>query len=74
MNTWTLWTVMCLCSIGAFASSVERNIDENNLEKNSHINDDEQGESHVRSKRTLFLKKKLIGAGILGLGLGLAKG
>ncbi|XP_057329584.1 uncharacterized protein LOC130670276 [Microplitis mediator] len=31
-------------------------------------------EVHVRQKRTLFLKKKLIGAGLLGLGLGLAKG
>ena len=30
---------------------------------------------HTRSKRTLFLKKKLIaGAGLLGLGVGIAKG
>lgn len=29
---------------------------------------------HVRPKRTLFLKKKLLGAGLLGFGLGVAKG
>ncbi|KAG7199228.1 hypothetical protein KM043_018097 [Ampulex compressa] len=29
---------------------------------------------HVREKRTLFLKKKLLGAGLLGFGLGIAKG
>lgn len=27
-----------------------------------------------REKRTLFLKKKLLGAGLLGFGLGVAKG
>ena len=29
---------------------------------------------HTRPKRTLLLKKKLLGAGILGFGLGIAKG
>jgi len=29
---------------------------------------------HTREKRTLFLKKKLLGAGLLGFGLGIAKG
>lgn len=29
---------------------------------------------HARSKRTLLLKKKIIGAGILGLGIGAIKG
>ncbi|KAK0088291.1 hypothetical protein PV325_012487 [Microctonus aethiopoides] len=33
-----------------------------------------QNQIHSRSKRTLFLKKKLIGAGLLGFGLGVAKG
>lgn len=32
------------------------------------------GAVHIRQKRTLFLKKKLIGAGLLGFGLGIAKG
>ncbi|XP_011692308.1 PREDICTED: uncharacterized protein LOC105452676 [Wasmannia auropunctata] len=32
------------------------------------------GEVHTREKRTLFLKKKLFGAGLLGFGLGVAKG
>ncbi|XP_043283819.1 uncharacterized protein [Venturia canescens] len=32
------------------------------------------GEEHTRPKRTLFLKKKLLGAGLLGFGLGIAKG
>ena len=32
------------------------------------------GATHVRAKRTLFLKKKLLGAGLLGFGLGAAKG
>lgn len=30
--------------------------------------------THARTKRTLFLKKKILGAGLLGFGLGLAKG
>ena len=30
--------------------------------------------THVRAKRTLLLKKKLLGAGLLGLGLGAVKG
>ncbi|XP_043477220.1 uncharacterized protein LOC122508153 [Leptopilina heterotoma] len=29
---------------------------------------------HTRSKRTLFLKKKVLGAGLLGFGLGVVKG
>lgn len=32
------------------------------------------GAIHTREKRTLFLKKKLLGAGLLGFGLGIAKG
>lgn len=32
------------------------------------------GAIHTRDKRTLFLKKKLLGAGLLGFGLGVAKG
>ncbi|KAL0114112.1 hypothetical protein PUN28_011434 [Cardiocondyla obscurior] len=32
------------------------------------------GAIHTREKRTLFLKKKLLGAGLLGFGLGVAKG
>ncbi|XP_058805634.1 uncharacterized protein LOC131672439 [Phymastichus coffea] len=31
-------------------------------------------QAHSRAKRTLFLKKKLIGAGLLGFGLGAVKG
>ncbi|XP_014235441.1 histidine-rich glycoprotein-like [Trichogramma pretiosum] len=39
------------------------------------LNEEDGDEPHARSKRTLLLKKKLIaGAGILGLGVGLAKG
>lgn len=34
--------------------------------------DDVRG--NPREKRTLFLKKKLLGAGLLGFGLGIAKG
>lgn len=30
--------------------------------------------ANPREKRTLFLKKKLLGAGLLGFGLGVAKG
>lgn len=37
-------------------------------------NEDNAGATLNRQKRTLFLKKKLIGAGLLGFGLGLAKG
>ncbi|XP_031787203.1 uncharacterized protein LOC100117552 isoform X1 [Nasonia vitripennis] len=35
---------------------------------------EQDGETHVREKRTLFLKKKLLGAGLLGFGLGAVKG
>ncbi|XP_017883875.1 uncharacterized protein LOC108627233 [Ceratina calcarata] len=35
---------------------------------------EDAGATLNRQKRTLFLKKKLIGAGLLGFGLGLAKG
>lgn len=35
---------------------------------------EEAGSGLVRDKRTLFLKKKLLGAGLLGFGLGVVKG
>ncbi|XP_015594123.1 uncharacterized protein LOC107267220 [Cephus cinctus] len=34
----------------------------------------QEGAELTRDKRTLFLKKKLLGAGLLGFGLGVAKG
>lgn len=34
----------------------------------------EENSVHTRSKRTLFLKKKVLGAGLLGFGLGVVKG
>ncbi|XP_053981023.1 uncharacterized protein LOC128895771 [Hylaeus anthracinus] len=37
-------------------------------------NDASSGVTLNRQKRTLFLKKKLLGAGLLGFGLGIAKG
>lgn len=43
--------------------------------KNVAIEDQiDDGTTHPREKRTLFLKKKLLGAGLLGFGLGVAKG
>lgn len=80
MNKWTtLWiTVVCLCWISnAFASASEReekNNDKLNFENSNLNNYDGQQKIHTRNKRTLLLKKKLIGAGLLGLGVGLTKG
>lgn len=36
--------------------------------------ENEENSVHTRSKRTLFLKKKVLGAGLLGFGLGVVKG
>ncbi|XP_015115386.1 uncharacterized protein LOC107040012 [Diachasma alloeum] len=73
MNGWTIAAIACMCFIGALAQTPE----ERGLEGSfgggvSQLND--AGDVHTRSKRTLLLKKKILGAGLLGLGLGVAKG
>lgn len=68
MNTSIIIAWVCLCWVGTWAqtSSVNSELGSTDLDNPEHV--------HIRNKRTLFLKKKLIGAGLLGFGLGVAKG
>ncbi|XP_033220358.1 uncharacterized protein LOC117174983 isoform X2 [Belonocnema kinseyi] len=62
-----------LCCFALYASAEEIRQQQQQTLPVSEILADESS-VHTRSKRTLFLKKKVIGAGLLGLGLGFAKG
>ncbi|XP_011308204.1 uncharacterized protein [Fopius arisanus] len=70
MNGWTIFAIACVCfiggSLGQTSSELEESFGNTNLDDGIDV--------HTRSKRTLLLKKKIIGAGLLGLGLGVAKG
>lgn len=59
--------VCCVAALAAGNALPEREI-------NAEATTTDENDTHTRNKRTLFLKKKLIGAGILGFGLGVAKG
>lgn len=49
----------------------QQSLDFKNVAVEDQIDD---GAIRPREKRTLFLKKKLLGAGLVGFGLGVAKG
>lgn len=68
-------TVCCFLVLRATAEeAVQQNQQSLDL-GNVAIEDQIDGDTiHTREKRTLFLKKKLLGAGLLGFGLGIAKG
>lgn len=68
-------TVCCFLVLRATAEEAiqqnQQSLDLENVAIEDQING---GAIHTREKRTLFLKKKLLGAGLLGFGLGVAKG
>lgn len=80
MQHYTVFLVVAICSCLALCIATEvdhrydhqadtiKTLDATTGELNNGA------EVHTRTKRTLFLKKKLIGAGLLGFGVGVAKG
>lgn len=80
MQNISLALVMCGC-LAVYASTDNQQVSNNNNESNDrssllpvNSNNDNNETPHFRAKRTIFLKKKLIKAGLLGFGLGVAKG
>ncbi|XP_034940286.1 uncharacterized protein [Chelonus insularis] len=71
MNTLTLVMIMSFCWMSTWAKTEMNGL--NDSEVSPHLGNNPE-DIHVRNKRTLFLKKKLLGAGLLGFGLGIAKG
>lgn len=66
--------VCCFLALRVAAEEIVQNQRSVDLE-NVAVGDQIDGDAvHTREKRTLFLKKKLLGAGLLGFGLGVAKG
>ncbi|XP_012284537.2 uncharacterized protein LOC105701955 [Orussus abietinus] len=61
--------VLCCSAVYAMAEEALRHRPE--FPSLEAVSDDQV---HSRTKRTIFLKKKLLGAGLLGFGLGIAKG
>lgn len=68
-------SVSCFLVLRAAAEEVvqpnQQSLDFKNVAIEDQIDD---VRVNPREKRTLFLKKKLLGAGLLGFGLGVAKG
>lgn len=60
-----------LCTIGIVFT---QNVNEEEINNFDVENSDSQSTSLSRPKRTLFLKKKILGAGAIGFGLGLGVG
>ncbi|KYN13831.1 hypothetical protein ALC57_13905 [Trachymyrmex cornetzi] len=68
-------TVCCFLILRATAEEiVQQNQQFLDLGNVAIENQVDGGAIHTREKRTLLLKKKLLGAGLLGFGLGVAKG
>jgi len=67
--------VGCFLVLRAAAQeAVQQNQQSLDLQNVAIENQVDDGTIHPREKRTLFLKKKLLGAGLVGFGLGVAKG
>lgn len=70
--------IAAVCCVLALTAAAEEAVQQNqqplDIGTAAIENQVDGGDVHVREKRTLFLKKKLIGAGLLGFGLGVAKG
>lgn len=71
----TIATVCCFLVLRATAEEIvqqnQQSLDLGNVAIEDQV---DGGAILTREKRTLFLKKKLFGAGLLGFGLGVAKG
>lgn len=67
-------TVCCFLALKAAAEEIVQSQPPLDLRNEAVENQIDDGAVHTREKRTLFLKKKLLGAGLLGFGLGIAKG
>lgn len=79
MQHYTVFLVVAICSCIALciATEVDNQYDHHadtfkTLDTTDELNNG--AEVHTRTKRTLFLKKKILGAGLLGFGVGVAKG
>ncbi|KAL2728269.1 mam domain-containing glycosylphosphatidylinositol anchor protein 1 [Vespula maculifrons] len=79
MQHYTIFLVVAICSCIALciATEVDNQYDHHadtfkTLDTTDELNNG--AEVHTRTKRTLFLKKKILGAGLLGFGVGVAKG
>lgn len=64
-------TVCCFLVMSAAAEENQQQLDLGSVVVQDQV---DGGAVHTRQKRTLLLKKKLLGAGLLGFGLGVAKG
>ncbi|XP_076282400.1 uncharacterized protein LOC143209944 [Lasioglossum baleicum] len=80
-TTVAIIAIACCClvsfAVSADASSAEQHDSSLSPLNNPDAQQYEDGSTGVllnRQKRTLLLKKKLLGAGLLGFGLGIAKG
>ncbi|XP_046745756.1 uncharacterized protein LOC124410997 [Diprion similis] len=65
--------ISCIAVV-AIAEDVQQNPNLQTLPLEAAIPEEGEGQGLVRPKRTLFLKKKLLGAGLLGFGIGALKG
>lgn len=77
MHCTTVIVVATVCCFLVMRAAAEETAEQNQqLDLGSAVIQDQidGGAIHTREKRTLFLKKKLLGAGLLGFGLGVAKG
>ncbi|XP_014489345.1 PREDICTED: uncharacterized protein LOC106752282 [Dinoponera quadriceps] len=75
-RTVVIIAIVVCCSFTLRAAAEDTVLDQQSLDFGSVAVEDQVdgGAVHTREKRTLFLKKKLLGAGLLGFGLGVAKG
>ncbi|XP_076176353.1 uncharacterized protein LOC143151260 [Ptiloglossa arizonensis] len=77
--SFTIFVIVCGCFVSYIATENVLPAEENlsTLDSSSAIQTESDASAGVtlnRPKRTLLLKKKLLGAGLLGFGLGVAKG
>ncbi|XP_015438557.1 PREDICTED: uncharacterized protein LOC107193596 [Dufourea novaeangliae] len=78
-SSFVILAVICCCAVSCITATDSQSTVENfsSTIDNSAVHPENEGSTSVtlnRQKRTLLLKKKLIGAGLVGFGLGIAKG
>ncbi|XP_012256369.2 uncharacterized protein LOC105686297 [Athalia rosae] len=78
MHFFSSFVLLAICGCLAIAAEklVDRQVDLQGLPAPAlgELSQEDNSAGLVREKRTLFLKKKILGAGLLGFGLGIAKG